>query len=83
MTDILLGFFGALVVLALLTAGALIGWKAHKSFVRYTAPSAEPIDEQERKRLEAEQDAFRQLQNYSADTAYGMGSNPFDQGGDG
>ena len=76
----LYGFLGGLAVIGLLAVGTLIGWKSHKAFTRYTAPKVEPVEEAELKRLKEGQVAFRQLSNYSMETAYGMTG---DAGGDG
>lgn len=66
--DLLYGALGALFVLALLLAGALLGWFLRGAAYRRTAekPKAEEL-----RRLAEEQAAFRQLQNYNAETAYG------------
>jgi hypothetical protein len=79
MTEILLGFVGALALLILLFCGGLVGWFAHKTFIKHTTPTAEPLTEKERRKLIAEQQAWNQMQNYNLETAYGM----TDQGGDG
>ena len=79
MTEILLGFVGALALLILLFCGGLLGWFAHKTFIKHTTPTAEPLAEKERRKLIAEQQAWNQMQNYNLETAYGM----TDQGGDG
>ena len=84
MNEILLGFVGALVLVVLLAVGTCAGWFLHKAVVTRTTRVAEPPGEAERKRLIAEQKAFHQMQNFSAEQAYGMNSgNLFDQGGDG
>lgn len=72
MTNILLGFVGALLVVALLTGGALAGWHLHKAFVKHTSPVVEPPEEKERRRLIEEHQAWHTVQNYSAERAYGM-----------
>lgn len=72
MTEILLGFAGALAVIALLFTGGVIGWHLHRAFVKHTSPVAEPPGEKERKRLIEEQQAWRTMQNYNADRAYGL-----------
>jgi hypothetical protein len=72
MIQILLGFVGAMTVIALLFIGGVIGWFLHKAFVKHTSPVAEPPEEKERRRLIEEQDAFKTLQNYNAERAYGM-----------
>lgn len=56
-----IGFCGALVCLALFGAGAAAGWE----FCRRTRPNPAATDARD------ELDAFRRLQNYTADDAYG------------
>jgi hypothetical protein len=72
MTEILLGFAGALAVIALLATGGVIGWHLHRAFVKHTSPVAEPLGEKERKHLIEEQEAWRTVQSYSTERAYGM-----------
>ena len=67
--DMLMGALGALFVMGLLALGFFAGWKAHKRFCR---PAAKSATDEELRRMQAEQDAFRQMQNYNADTAYGI-----------
>lgn len=67
--DMLTGALGALFVIGLLALGALAGWKARGRLYR---PTAKPADEDELRRMQAEQEAFLRLQNYSAETAYGI-----------
>jgi hypothetical protein len=84
MIEILLGFVGALVLLSLMFSGAALGWFAHKTFMEHTAPTPEPLSEKERKNLVEEQKAFRLMQNYSTEQAYGMNNDDYIQrGGDG
>ena len=78
MSIFLYGVFGALFVLTLLSIGALIGWNLR---ARTWKPKAEAPDVSEIQRMQEEQDAFRQLQNYSADVAYGLAKNEL-EGGD-
>ncbi len=66
---ILYGALGAVSVMTLFALGVFAGWKLHARFARRTAPDPE---EKELRRIKAEQDAFRQLQNYNADIAYGI-----------
>ena len=66
------GFLGALMALFLYAAGAAAGWLAHRLYVKSKAPFVERPGEQERRRLMEEQQAFRLLQNYSAERAYGQ-----------
>ena len=72
------GALGAVAVIGLFALGVFVGWKLHKRFAR-PAP-AEPPSDKELKRLAAEQEAFRQVQNYSADVAYGIGANELERG---
>ena len=67
--SIIYGAAGALAVLVLLALGAAMGWCARGKL--YRAKAEEP-EEAELRRMQAEQDAFRQLQNYNADVAYGL-----------
>lgn len=84
MIEILLGFVGALVLIGLLAAGGALGWIAHKTFIEHTTPAAEPLTEKERKKMVEEQQAFRQMQSYSVEQAYGMNNDDYIQrsGGD-
>ena len=69
--EFLLGALGAIVVIALFALGVLVGWKAHKRFAR---PKAEKVSDEDMKLMKAQQEAFRQMQNYTAEMAYGIGS---------
>lgn len=71
------GFLGALLAGALFAVSAMCGWKCRKAFERHTKPQAPQPDDQERRRLIEEQQAFLCLQNYTVERAYGM------TGGDG
>lgn len=68
--EVIYGALGALCVVALLALGAFAGWKARGHFygVKAESPAAEEV-----KRMQAEQAAFIQMQNYNADVAYGIG----------
>ena len=68
--EVIYGALGALTVVALLVLGAFAGWKARGHF--YGAKAERPAAE-EVKRMEAEQAAFIQMQNYNADVAYDIG----------
>lgn len=67
--DMLYGALGALIVVGLLALGAFAGWKARGRFYGFTA---EPPAAAEVRRMHEEQEAFRSLQNYSAEIAYGL-----------
>lgn len=69
--DMLYGAVGALLVVVLLAAGAWVGWTAHKKFYHV---SPEKLADDELKKMQAAQDAFRQMQGYNADIAYGIGA---------
>jgi hypothetical protein len=64
-----LGALGAVAVFGLFALGVLAGWKLRGRFVRPVAPAPD----KELQRMAAEQDAFRQMQQYNADVAYGIG----------
>ena len=70
MTTFLTGFCGALAALGLLALGALAGWQGRR--VLKEQRGVPPVREKENRRLQQEQQAFRQLQNYSAQRAYGL-----------
>lgn len=67
MTTFLLGAAGALTALGLLGLGAAGGWQARKIMERNRCMPRRGAGG-----LAEEQKAFRQLQNYSAERAYGM-----------
>ena len=66
------GFKGALVFTAVLAVGAVSGWMICGAVTRRRKPDLPQPEERERRRLEEEQKAFRQMQNYSVERAYGM-----------
>jgi len=68
------GALGAVAVFGLYALGVFTGWKLHKRFFKPNAPSPSEI---ERQRLIAEQEAFSKMQNYNAETAYGMNGGIF------
>jgi len=67
--SVIYGALGALFVIALFALGVFVGWKACRYFYR---SKAESPAESDLRRLQAEQDAFREMQNYNADVAYGI-----------
>ena len=69
MINFLIGAAGMLAVLGLLVLGAFFGWKAKE---RFQAKAVQEVSEAERRRFEAEQQAFESMLNYNADTAYGL-----------
>lgn len=69
MINFLIGAAGMLAVLGLLVLGAFLGWRARE---RFQAKAVQEVNEEERRRFEAEQQAFESMLNYNANTAYGM-----------
>jgi len=67
----MIGALGAVAVIGLYALGVFTGWKLHKRFAR---PTATRPEDKELRRMAAQQEAFRQLQNYSAEVAYNMGA---------
>lgn len=73
MTEMLLGAAGALAVLALLTAGFCLGWKARGwAKLRQGKIAEKEATMEERRSIMEEQKAFREIMNYNTETAYGM-----------
>lgn len=66
MMTFILGGAGALTALGLLALGFWLGGRANRG------GNARPPSNGERERLSREQAAFRQLQNYSVERAYGL-----------
>ena len=64
----LLGLAGGAAAAALLLSGTILGWQLARRQVRSTA---EALSEGEDRRLREEQEAFRLLQNYTVERAYG------------
>ncbi len=72
------GFLGAILALAVFAAGAICGWRLNEKMREKKAVIAEQqVGEEERRRLKAEQDAFRQLINYNTSVAYGPDINEY------
>ena len=67
----LIGALGAAAVFGLFALGVFAGWKARGRHGQL--PKAEKASDRELRALKAQQEAFRQLQHYSADVAYGIG----------
>ena len=66
----LFGFAGAAAALGLFFAGGYVGWRLRETLSRRPA---ERTGEAERRRLREEQAAFRRMQNYTVEDAYGLG----------
>lgn len=74
MSYFLYGAGGVLLALALLAAGALIGWKGRMAWQEHTRQAVvKEATEEEKRMLEAEQRAFSSLLNYNAEMAYKVG----------
>ena len=72
------GFLGAVLALGVFAAGAICGWRLNEKMREKKAVIAEQqVGEEERRRLKAEQDAFRQLINYNTSVAYGPDINEY------
>ena len=68
----LYGVLGAVGVLALFFGGVVAGWQLKKYDDRRIARNrADELSTEERRKLEQEQEAFRLMQNYNTDRAYG------------
>jgi hypothetical protein len=66
------GFLGAILALGVFATGVICGWRLNEKMREKKAVIAEQqVGEEERRRLKAEQDAFRQLINYNTSVAYG------------
>ena len=75
MTAFLLGAFGAVLVIAPLCIGAIIGWKAHDKYTASLQPSAPEMrqpTEAELAQFKADQEAFEAMLHYSSERAYGL-----------
>lgn len=71
--DFVLGFLGALLVLVLALAGFALGWWVRGVFEKNRrAVPVQQAAEDERRRLTEQQNAFRRIQNYTVEDAYGM-----------
>ncbi len=66
MISLLLGFAGGMAAVGLFAGGTWFGWRIRGS----TRP--ERLPDKERRRIREEQDAFRKLQNYTVEDAYGL-----------
>lgn len=69
--EFLLGAAGAAMLLGAFGAGAAAGWRVCKE-LKTPPAKAEPPQAEVLKRMQEGQEAFRSLQNYSAERAYGM-----------
>jgi hypothetical protein len=73
--ELIIGMAGALLSVILFGLGAVAGY-AFGRRPQQKAPGSDPIPEAEQKKREAlikEQEAFRAMMRYNAETAYNMG----------
>lgn len=71
--DFIIGAFGALLVLAVLAGGVVIGWKLKAYDAKRNAPvTAEVLSPEKKRALEDQQEAWQQLHDYNVETAYGL-----------
>ena len=63
----IIGFCGALACLGVFGLGVVIGWNVY-----LRVHSADALPAPQGQAVRDEQDAFRRLQNYSAEDAYGL-----------
>ena len=66
------GGLGAILVLGVFVAGIGSGWTLRQIWDRYRRPELQKPKEEELRQMAEQQKAFHQLQNYSAERAYGM-----------
>jgi hypothetical protein len=72
MVNIVYGAVGVIAVLLLLFIGAIIGWKARIAFENHNQKVIrQELTDEERRRFQADQDAFSAMINYNVDMAYG------------
>ena len=70
---IVFGFVGAILALLIFFGGVMVGWRGYEKMQKKNAIiAAKEMGEAERRRLQQEQDAFRTMLNYNAETAYGI-----------
>lgn len=81
--DFVIGALGALCVAVLFFGGVFTGWKLRGyDDKRVSKYRAEQLGVEEKKKLEQEAEAFRLIQNYNADRAYGLVPDKATQAGD-
>lgn len=82
---VIYGALGCLACMFLIALGVVLGWKVRGVYERSLQSRAPMTDaetkaqEEQRRKLKAEQQAFHVLQNYSTERAYGM--TQMDEGG--
>ena len=73
----LYGVLGVIAVQVLFAGGFLLGWMARKSYYRPEPPDMTNSEKQKLEDMKAQQEAWRVMQDYSVETAYGMNTEPF------
>ena len=73
----LYGVLGTLAVLLLFSGGMFAGYRLHAKVDSLRSPKAERPEESELQRLKEQQRAFAEMQNYSAEMAYGQVNSPY------
>ena len=77
---IVYGFLGAILALGVFAAGAYCGWRLNEKLREKRSVAREQqIGEEDRARLQREQQAFRTMLNYNADMAYGINVGEYTQ----
>lgn len=76
----LYGMIGAFTTVVILCAAGAIGWWLHGKAAGLKKPIPPSVEEQERNRLIAEQNAFREMMNYNVSTAYQTGRDMDEEG---
>ena len=72
MMNMVYGAVGVIAVLLLLFTGAIIGWKVRIAFEEHNRKVIrQELTEEERRKFQAEQEAFDAMINYNVDMAYG------------
>ena len=74
------GILGALIANVLFFGGAFVGWKAHGRFYRTTPREPTQREKDELKAQAEQQRQWREMSNYNADVAYGVGAIPVSGG---
>lgn len=65
-----IGAAGAFLFVGVLAAGLIIGWKAHAKYS--VQKSNEKVTEDELREMKQKEEAFRAMNGYSVEDAYGM-----------
>lgn len=68
----LYGVLGVIAVQALIAGGFFLGWKVRKNYYKPKTPDMTAIEKQKLEDMKAQQEAWRAMQDYSVETAYGL-----------